>query len=198
MRETEAGSTSRLMRKVIQSLTIYNDLARNGESAKYSPGELRQRIADDRDSVIVAVRGDKIVGFCVNRKDDGTLLIEWYGVHADCRGQGVGRRLVERIVASAPRRGCHKVWCDCNTQSTASKTLLRAMGFHAAATLLNHWYGHDFTLWERPVAKTGSHAPVHAGTHVTAGHFANRFATGSSSRPGLLAARPQSATRRWR
>jgi ribosomal protein S18 acetylase RimI-like enzyme len=153
MRPSEAIVVSRLMRRVILDCSIYNEKAKRGESAKYTPTELRNRIKEDADAVFVAVAGRKIVGFCVNRKDDGLLLLEWYGVDPVWRQHGLGRRLVEKLIGTSRRRGCHKLWCDTNIENVGSQKLLCALGFQPQCTLHNHWYGQDFILWERPVPK---------------------------------------------
>jgi ribosomal protein S18 acetylase RimI-like enzyme len=153
MRPSEATATSRLIRRVIKGCPIYNDKARKSEIAKYVPTELADRVAKDPDGVFVAVAGRKIVGFCVNGRDDGLLLLEWYGVHPEWRQHGIGRLMLDRLVGSARRRGCHKVWCDTHIANTASAKVLCSLGFQPLCTLHNHWYGQDFTLWEKMVPR---------------------------------------------
>ncbi len=118
---------------------------------KYTPALLKDRIAQDPDAVFVAAVGRKVVGFCVNGRDDGLLLLEWYGVDAAWREHGIGRRLLDKLISSARRRGCHKLWCDTHIANTGSAKLLCALGFQPLCTLHNHWYGQDFILWERMV-----------------------------------------------
>lgn len=151
MRPSEAPAVSRLMRRVILSCSIYNEKAKKGESAKYTPGELADRVKEDVDALLVAVAKRKIVGFCLSKKDDGLLLLEWYGVDPAWRQHGLGRRLLERLLSTARRRGCHKLWCDTNIENVASQKLLCQLGFQPQCTLRNHWYGQDFVLWERRV-----------------------------------------------
>lgn len=151
MRPSEALATSRLIKKVVLNCTIYNDRAKKGEIAKYTPAELRSRLESDADSVMVAAVGRKIVGFCLNKRDDGLLLLEWYGVDPSYREHGVGRHLLDKLISSARRRGCHKLWCDTHVAATASAKVLCSLGFQPLCTLHNHWYGQDFTLWERLV-----------------------------------------------
>lgn len=150
MRLGEAAAASRLMRKVIKSLPI-SPRECYGELAKYTAACLRRMIKRDAHAVVVAVEDERIVGFCVSRPDDGLLLLEWYGVHPERRGLGIGRLLLEHLLGTAGRRGCHKLWCDSNTNNRASHRLLSSLGFEPFATVKNHWYGEDFILWERQV-----------------------------------------------
>ena len=151
MRPDEAVAVNRLIRKIILESAILNDKAKKSETSKYTPCELRERIENDPDAVFVAVRGRKAVGFCINARDDGLLLLEWYGVDPAWRGHGIGHQMMAKLVGSARRRGCHKVWCDTDVGNTGSAKLLCSLGFQPLCTLRNHWYGQDFVLWEMMV-----------------------------------------------
>ncbi len=153
MRPSEGLAVGRLMKRVIQGCSIYNDKAKKSEVAKYSAAELKERIAVDPDAVLVAAAGRKVVGFCVNGRDDGLLLLEWYGVDPAWRQHGIGRQLLEKLIASARRRGSHKLWCDTHIANTGSAKLLCSLGFQPLCTLHNHWYGQDFVLWEKMVPR---------------------------------------------
>ncbi len=182
MRPSESPAVSRLMKRVILSCPIYNEKAKKGETSKYTPSELRERISKDADAVLVAVAGRSVVGFCVNGKDDGLLTLEWYGVDPIWREHGIGRRLLDKLVSSARRRGCHKIWCDTHIDNTASAKLLCNMGFQPVCTLHNHWYGQDFTLWEKPVPRL---AVVREDDEIAVASPVRAFA----SRRAVLAAR---------
>lgn len=158
MRSDEAVSTSRLMRKVIRSIPICSARERCGEAAKYPAAMIRALVKDDPDAVLVAIADEHVVGFCVSRRDDGLLLLEWYGVDPAWRAHGIGKQLLERVVTTAGRRGCHKIWCDSNMGNKASHRLLVSLGFQPFATVKNHWYGEDFILWERPVERSRGRA----------------------------------------
>lgn len=167
MRVDEAVPASRLMRQVIRSMPVCNDRERYGEAAKYTARMVRSIVRHDPDAVLVAIGDGRIVGFCVSRRDDGLLLLEWYGVHPAWRNHGIGMRLLERVVSTAARRGCHKLWCDSNAGNKASHSLLCGLGFQPFATVKNHWYGEDFILWERPVQRrrTRTARPVRQPRH---------------------------------
>ncbi|MFI5379765.1 MAG: GNAT family N-acetyltransferase [Tepidisphaerales bacterium] len=149
MRPAESTATSRVIRRVILGCYASHPKAKLGESAKYTPARLRQRVKRDRDAVFVALCDRRIVGFCVNFKDDGVLMLEWYGVDPARRRHGLGQRLLQHLINGARRRGCHKVWCDTNADNRASAKVLSRAGFEPVCTLENHWYGQDFILWQK-------------------------------------------------
>ena len=105
-------------------------------------------IAADVDSVLVATVNTQIVGFCFSNIDDGLIWLSWFGVRPEYRRHGIGTALLNALDARAKRAGAHKVWCDCRTDNVASRATLADSGYREICTLVNHWYGQDFLLWE--------------------------------------------------
>ena len=58
-------------------------------------------------------------------------LLEDLFVHADARGKGLGRALVEGVVAAARERGCRRVELDANEDNETALALYRSCGFDA-------------------------------------------------------------------
>jgi GNAT superfamily N-acetyltransferase len=58
-------------------------------------------------------------------------LLEDLFVHADARGKGLGRALVQGVVEAARERGCRRVELDANEDNTAALALYRSFGFDA-------------------------------------------------------------------
>ena len=141
-----------LVRSVIAPLGYYTKKARQMEVAKYTSDELERMRREDPDSVLVAVQGAKIIGFCLSRYDDGLIWLAWFGVDKNYRGLGVGQKLLGALEATVRKRGGHKLWCDCRTTNTESKRLLIAAGFTPTGLLRNHWFGQDFILWDKSVS----------------------------------------------
>jgi len=50
-------------------------------------------------------------------------------VAQDCRGRGIGRALVEHLVAAAEARGLARAWMETNDDWHAAQALYRACGF---------------------------------------------------------------------
>ncbi len=145
-------ATSELMKVVISETPYYSVDALRAEIAKYPPEKLRSLVRDDASSVLIARVAEDVVGFCVSTYDDGIIWLAWFGVGKEHRARGIAARLVGAAVASVRARGCHKIWCDTRTTNTESRAVLTRVGFRQVCTLENHWYGHDFLIWERTVA----------------------------------------------
>jgi N-acetylglutamate synthase-like GNAT family acetyltransferase len=69
--------------------------------------------AIDRDEVVVAIR-DEVVGFChFYRRQDGVATIYHLAVAPGCRRSGIGRCLVEHVIADAREHGVVLVRLKC-------------------------------------------------------------------------------------
>jgi ribosomal protein S18 acetylase RimI-like enzyme len=146
--EQEIDALAALMRETIEPLTYYNDRAIRAELTKYTPATLRALVADDPHALIVARDETGLTGFCVSRIDDGTVWLSWFGTAARARGRGIGAALLAALTGTLPSRGAHKIWCDSRTDNAESKSVLERAGYRRITTLVNHWYGQDYFLWE--------------------------------------------------
>ncbi len=151
MNDANAGDLSRLIGEVISPLVYYSEQARKSEIEKYSPASLREAVAKDKDSILIAFCGERIVGFCITHFDDGLIWLSWIGVHPEFRRYKTAEKLLLKMEESVPARGAHKIWCDCRTVNKASIALLGGLGYRQICTVDNHWYGQDFILWEKLV-----------------------------------------------
>lgn len=145
----DAERVAGLMREVILALPFYSDEARRAETGKYTADALREAAAGDPDAVLVARAGERCVGFCVSRYDDGLIWLSWFGVDPQWRGRGVADMLLAGLEAATRARGIHKIWCDSRTTNLPSRRVLARAGFQEICTLARHWYGQDFVLLEK-------------------------------------------------
>ena len=76
-------------------------------------------------------------------------------VHPDQHGGGVGRALMERLLALLAERGAHRAIAGIVVPNDASIGLHRRLGFTLVGTFTEagHKFGrwHDLTFWERPL-----------------------------------------------
>ncbi|MEI6140787.1 MAG: GNAT family N-acetyltransferase [Mariniphaga sp.] len=136
---------------VVQAIPYYNDLAKKSEIAKFQTDDLICKIEADKNSVIIAIINDNIVGFCMTRFDDYLIWLEWFGVLENHRGKGIANLLLNELDKSILIRQCHKIWCDCRTSNKASIHILSNHGYKQIITISNHWYTQDFILWEKVI-----------------------------------------------
>jgi RimJ/RimL family protein N-acetyltransferase len=149
-RDNEIPRIGKAFLDVLREIPYYNALAKKEESKKYTVSKLKEKIVEDRYSVVCAINDKhEVVGLLFNHFDDYTIWIDWIGVRKDQRRKGIAQQLLMDLLRTAKLRGCHKIWCDCRTTNEPSKAALAKAGFRKIAEIRNHWYGQDFILWER-------------------------------------------------
>jgi ribosomal protein S18 acetylase RimI-like enzyme len=98
-------------------------------------GTVRRLLADPNTDFLLA--GDPAVGVCQLRY----RLSVWTGsedccledlfVHADARGSGLGRELVEAALERARQRGCARMDLDANEANAPALELYRSVGLRS-------------------------------------------------------------------
>ena len=144
----DAGPLRALFAEVVAPLAIYNEAARAHELATFTTAHFATRIAADPHAVMVAEDASGLTGFAVTEDEHGPIWLEWYGVAARARGQGIGEGLLRFLIAQGAARGATRLWCDTRTANTASNALLVKLGFRQLCELKAHWHGQDYYLWE--------------------------------------------------
>jgi len=147
----EVGSVASLFEKVLADLPYYNERAKAGELAKFSPSHLQDTLARDREGVLTAVLNGQLVGFCFSNEDDGTIWLSWFGVDPIHRRKGIATAILSTLETRARKLHAHKIWCDSRPDNEPSKSILSHRGFLQLCTIQDHWYRQDFTLWEKAI-----------------------------------------------
>ena len=80
-----------------------------------SEAAARALLADERTLVVAALDGDDVAGFAFGYaldRIDGRRMVLFYELEVaeDRRGEGLGRGLVEAMVAEGRRTGAYKMW----------------------------------------------------------------------------------------
>lgn len=94
--------------------------------------------------IVVALIGGEVVGFvsgtALMHPDKPTgFFINEVSVHTDVRRQGVGERLVERMIDVAASRGCAEVWVLTDDDNGAARALYRKQGGAETAARMFTW-----------------------------------------------------------
>jgi ribosomal protein S18 acetylase RimI-like enzyme len=151
MRVSETAKVARLVEEIISNLSFYTPAARASEIKKYRSKTLKQKIREDKYSVLIAKEGKALVGFCFSQDEGSIIWLEWFAVDSTARGSGVGRLLLKALDDSAKKRKAHKIWCDTRVGNLASIKLLESEGYKKIANLNNFWHKQDYFLFEKEV-----------------------------------------------
>ena len=151
MQPEEAEQVAGLFRNIVIDLDYYTPEARENELERYAAENLEIKISNDPLSILVAICGDALAGFCISRWDDYTIWLEWVGVDPSFRKMGIAQILLEALEKDVKKRNAHKIWCDSRTSNQQSIELLERCGYKKIVEIKNHWYSQDFFLWHKEV-----------------------------------------------
>ncbi|MGW7523517.1 N-acetyltransferase family protein [Streptomyces sp. NPDC054783] len=94
--------------------------------------------ADPNQHLVVAVRGDRVIGTLqltlipgLSHKGTTRALIEAVRIHADERGSGLGSLLIEWAIDTARRLGCRMVQLTSDKARTDAHRFYERLGFSA-------------------------------------------------------------------
>jgi ribosomal protein S18 acetylase RimI-like enzyme len=94
----------------------------HGETVPFHASRFTLRL-EDQDS--------RLVGGLSGVMSWGWLFIDALWVHADCRGQGIGRVLMAHAESRAAAAGCHSAWLD----TFQARGFYQAIGYSVFGTL---------------------------------------------------------------
>lgn len=105
------------------------------------PGGLDRLLADPRRTFLVGTLDGVVVGVATGRVDTvgeaAVGVVDALYVEADARGVGVGRALLDAVVAALRAAGCRGVDVAALPGDRATKNLLEAAGFKARLLTLH-------------------------------------------------------------
>ena len=112
-------------------------------TGRYRPEVWEQRVAyyirRDPDSSQIAEQGGRVVGFMLGEVRGGefgleepTGWVEFFGVDPGARAKGIGRRLIEALLAHFRARGAHVARTMVAAQDKEIAGFISAMGFSPA------------------------------------------------------------------
>ena len=134
-----------LLRQVLElHAEIRPDIFLSG-TTKYTAKELEEILADEEKPIFVATdEKDCVIGyaFCVlkrqpfstNMRDFTTLFVDDLCVDQNCRGEQVGRRLFDAVVAYAKERGCYDVTLNVWEGNKGARAFYEKMGMFPKET----------------------------------------------------------------
>lgn len=97
--------------------------------------KLRQRNCIGMVAVQGEKKNEKIVGFMVYELWKEKLVLLRLAVHPEHRRQGVGRAMLDRLVAKLSLQRRHEAWFEVPEENLAAQLWLRACGWRCQATV---------------------------------------------------------------
>lgn len=103
---------------------------------------------------VVAEDGDGMAGYAGLLAVGGEADVQTVAVRADRQGSGLGRTLVEDLLAEAGRRGCRQVMLEVREDNVAARRLYARLGFEEVGVRRGYYGpGADAVVMRRSVAQ---------------------------------------------
>jgi len=80
---------------------------------------------------VLAVAGDRPVGYVLYWLLQSEIDVHNLAVHPSCRRQGIGKALLEAVIEEARRKGADRVTLEVRKSNEAAQKLYQALGFMA-------------------------------------------------------------------
>ena len=116
------------------------DLIEAGLDWRYTPRRMAALIGDPETMALVAGEGAQIHGFAIMQFGDDLAHLTLLCVRPAQRGRGLGRRLIEWLVASARVAGIASIRLELRADNAAALGFYRRLGF-AETSLVPAYYG---------------------------------------------------------
>lgn len=103
------------------------------------------RLVPEQGLSLGAYRDERPVGvaICERQAWNRTLWVREFHVHTDCRGQGIGRALMEAVVELARRQSLQTICCETQNTNVPAIRFYRRLGFELD--------GLDLSLYPREI-----------------------------------------------
>jgi len=123
------------------TIGLFDRVAEDVFDAPIEPGRLRRFLGDDRHLMVVAVRGDQIIGQArgivhLSPDQPDELYLDNFGVTPAFQRRGVARRLLDELLAWGRERGCAYAWLGTEPENQAARALYAASGARETAIVM--------------------------------------------------------------
>ncbi len=122
------------------------DLIEQGLDWAWTPARVRRSMEGRDNSVVVARREGALAAFAVLRLNEQDAHLNLLAVAAVHRRQGLGRRLIEWLSATAIEAGVFRVDLELRLRNTGARAFYEALGFIAVREMHGYYQGRESAL----------------------------------------------------
>jgi ribosomal protein S18 acetylase RimI-like enzyme len=122
------------------------DLIEYGLDWSWTPSRVRRSISGRESSVLVARLQRRIAAFAIMHFGDESAHLNLLAVAASHRRQGLGRRLVEWLTATAIEAGVFRIDLELRAQNHAAREFYERIGFDALNVIPGYYQGREAAL----------------------------------------------------
>jgi [ribosomal protein S18]-alanine N-acetyltransferase len=122
------------------------ELIEEGLSWSWRPARVARFIADRDSSVILTRRDGRIAGFALMHFGDTSAHLNLLAVTPDSRRQGLGRQLLDWLLASALEAGIGDVNLEVRSSNAAALAFYETLGFRRQGVLPGYYQNRESAL----------------------------------------------------
>lgn len=107
----------------------------------------------------VAERGGSIAGsIAIDHSDEETAQLRWFLVEAECRGTGLGKRLMKEAMNFCESRSYRRVFLWTFSDLSAARSIYAKFGFRLVEEVRHVIWGNELTeeMWDISLPSRGS------------------------------------------
>src|ERR1700761_9243894 len=117
------------------------DLIEQGLTWSWTPARVQHFISGAESSVIVARREQRIAAFAIMHFGDEVAHLNLLAVAPQQRRQGLGRRLMDWLTATAMEAGVFRINLELRTQNDAARLFYERLGFQQLGVVQGYYQG---------------------------------------------------------
>jgi ribosomal protein S18 acetylase RimI-like enzyme len=133
------------------------DLIEHGLAWSWTPARVQRSISGRESSVVVARRDARIAAFGIMHFGDEIAHLNLLAVAQRHRRQGLGRRLMEWLTATAVEAGIFRIDLELRSQNHAARKFYERLGFDPLNVVPGYYQGREAAL--KMTRRLGADAP---------------------------------------
>jgi ribosomal-protein-alanine acetyltransferase len=137
------------------------DLVERGLAWSWTPARVKRSIEGRESSVVVARRERRIAAFAIMHFGDDVAHLNLLAVAAEQRRQGLGRRLMDWLTATAVEAGVFRINLEVRADNNAARLFYNSLGFEALNLVQGYYQGRESAL--RMTRQLGTSRADHGG-----------------------------------
>jgi [ribosomal protein S18]-alanine N-acetyltransferase len=122
------------------------DLIEWGLTWSWTPARVQRSIDGRESSVVVARRERRVAAFAIMHFGDDVAHLNLLAVAAAHRRQGLGRRLIEWLAATAVEAGVFRINLEVRADNHAARRFYQRIGFSALNVVQGYYQGRESAL----------------------------------------------------
>jgi ribosomal-protein-alanine N-acetyltransferase len=112
-----------------------------GLTWSWTPARVRRSIMSRDCSVVVARRDGRVAAFAIMYFGDDVAHLNLLAVAGDHRRQGIGRRLIQWLSATAIEAGVFRIDLELRANNEAARSFYECLGFEALNVVQGYYQG---------------------------------------------------------